>query len=68
MPFITDAEAVRRGHEWFQKHESHVRNVVMCRSRAAQTVAPSGSDRGKPELWKDIHWLWFYWLTGRDLD
>ncbi|MBK8467848.1 MAG: hypothetical protein IPL32_18710 [Chloracidobacterium sp.] len=64
-PDQRDQMAIQNGEEWFLKHEPHVRNVVLCRSRSASHIEPTGSDKERPELWKDIHWLWFFMKTGR---
>lgn len=34
-----------------------------AKQRSAPEIEPSGSDRLHPELWKDIHWAWYF---GRD--
>lgn len=41
---------------WYAEHRLHVN--AMLREHGPQ-VEPTGSDAGRPELWKDLHWRWF---------
>lgn len=41
---------------WFVLHHRHVAKLL---EEEGPAVAPSGSDIGRPELWKAIHWRWF---------
>lgn len=45
-----------RAKEWKLKHEDHVSKLL---SHERLGYEPSGSDCGKPELWKGGHWHWF---------
>lgn len=53
-------EIVLRSAEWADNHWEHVTRLI---ESATACVAPSGSDLNHPELWKAIHWLWF-WSQG----
>lgn len=44
---------------WFHDHSYHVAGLVKDKGA---NVAPVGSDLFRPELWKDIHWRWFFSL------
>ena len=48
-------EQIDRAMAWWEAHESHVGRLI-AGTRAA--YPPSGSDKSRPELWKDAHWLW----------
>lgn len=48
-----------KAKNWFSCHEKHVKTLIKESSFA---VCPSGSDMYKPELWKSIHWNWFFAL------
>lgn len=48
-----------RAQEWFKKHESHVCKLITGKHDIPE-IEPSGSDAARPELWKDIHWAWFF--------
>ncbi len=41
---------------WYE-HKRHVNGLMDDR---VPSVAPSGSDMNHPELWKPIHWNWFF--------
>jgi uncharacterized protein with PIN domain len=47
---------VTRAIEWRVRHRKHVDNIA---KEASGSYSPSGSDLGKPELWKGSHWRWF---------
>lgn len=38
----------------------HKRHVRVLTHKEENAVAPSGSDMFKPELWKGIHWKWYF--------
>lgn len=41
---------------FMSEHREHVKALI----RAAEySYPPSGSDRFKPELWKEAHWKWY---------
>lgn len=46
----------RRAREWYAAHRIHVN--AMLRETGPQ-VEPTGSDAGRPDLWKPMHWRWF---------
>lgn len=46
-----------RAKSFINKNSGHVNWLMNDR---APSVAPSGSDLNHPELWKDIHWNWFF--------
>jgi hypothetical protein len=57
---MTITEALERGDKWFAEHRDHVFKVLAERGKESPTIMPSGSDLGRPELWKDIHWAWYF--------
>lgn len=52
------AECTERALAWGVKHLDHVAKLRL--SEIEYTYPPSGSDCGKPELWKGGSWNWFY--------
>lgn len=36
-------------------------------NKKTPSIAPSGSDMFHPELWKDIHWSWFFKYVNDDI-
>lgn len=42
--------------DWYEDHEAHIKKLV---KGSSVIMEPMGSDVGRPELWKDIHWRWF---------
>lgn len=50
---------------WWSKYS----DCVEERMKEAKTdqVAPSGSDLFRPELWKGIHWRWFFRWQNMDV-
>jgi len=53
--------ALDRGAAWLAKNRTHVEQLVdYHRVGNTPAVKPTGSDLGRPELWKDIHWLWYF--------
>jgi hypothetical protein len=51
-----------RANAWYDKHKPHVESLL---HEEKQSYPPSGSDCGKPELWKAGHWRWFFKLGNR---
>ena len=45
-----------RARAWYREHRQHVNRMLVDHG---PQIEPSGSDAGRPELWKDIHWRWF---------
>lgn len=57
-------EVYEKAFTWNHDHADHVANLVYEKGPA---VAPSGSDVFRPELWKGIHWRWFFELNNQPL-
>lgn len=53
-------EALNKGEAWLADHKEHVQRITFSRTSSKQVVQPSGEDLRRPELWKDIHWNWFF--------
>lgn len=52
--------------KWYNNHEEHVDTMIEeILGKQMKGVPPSGSDLYNPELWKDIHWKWFFLGDGR---
>ena len=51
MGYMTTAK------EWYDKHTEHVDKL---RESTKLSVRPSLEDFYHPELWKNIHWNWFF--------
>ena len=49
-------ELYNKAFTFTHDHTDTVENMV---KNCEYSVAPSGSDMFRPELWKDIHWVWF---------
>lgn len=45
---------------WYTEHENHVDQMLELLGVRTKGIRPSGSDMFRPELWKDIHWKWFF--------
>lgn len=50
-----------KAHSFLHDHSDHVHNLF---DKKTPSVAPSGSDMFHPELWKGIHWVWFFTSLG----
>lgn len=48
-----------KAHQWYTAHSEHVQNLLK-NSFGKKGVEPTGSDASHPELWKAIHWIWFF--------
>lgn len=46
--------------KWCNDHTEHVNTLI---DSAKEAIPPSGSDLFRPELWKGIHWLWYWFFT-----
>lgn len=58
---LTDQEKLQinnSANHFYARHEKHVDAIRKAAEGAS--VAPSGSDLFRPELWKAIHWNWFF--------
>jgi hypothetical protein len=49
-------------NEWYSGHSKHVERLLQEESTS---YPPSGSDCGKPELWKSGHWRWHFKLGNK---
>lgn len=50
-------EIEQKAKAWLQNHSNH---VALISDLSENAVSPSGSDMFRPELWKGIHWNWFF--------
>lgn len=60
---MSDMEQVLdRGEAWYREHRTHVQKLLKNAfdSRNPVSIKPTGSDLHRPELWKTIHWRWFF--------
>lgn len=56
--------ALALGTAWYAEHKAHVDKMMAGpRWNKLPAVAPSGGDKLRPELWKDIHWKWWVSLS-----
>jgi hypothetical protein len=49
-------------YQWYTHHRPHVETLI---GEEHTAYPPSGSDCGRPELWKASHWRWFFKLGDR---
>jgi hypothetical protein len=59
FPFEDKFKWTQRASGWYAKHRLHVETLMDDEHTSYQ---PSGSDCGKPELWKPGHWRWYFKL------
>ena len=59
FPFDDQITWGARANVWYKAHRLHVETLVF---EEKESYPPSGSDCGKPELWKAGHWHWFFKL------
>ena len=60
----TQRSALELGTAWYNDHKAHVDKLTAGRRwDKLPAVAPSGADKLRPELWKDIHWKWWVSLS-----
>lgn len=52
------AEIKDKALSWYEQHKDHV--DMISEGAVTDKISPSGSDLFRPELWKGIHWLWFF--------
>jgi len=50
-------EQIEKAYKWNDKHERHVTKLM---SESKGLCAPLEEDMGSPELWKPMHWRWFF--------
>ena len=51
-------EVEHLGNQFYARHTNHVDSIR--KAKGELSVAPSGSDIFHPDLWKAIHWNWFF--------
>lgn len=69
MKYDYTKEDVDRGWAWYDKHAQHVLEICQDSSmRDEKEFQMSGSDIGKPELWKPQGWRWFMRTYERSLE
>ena len=61
---LEQQEIQHLGEEFLSAHKEHVASICADKENA---VAPSGSDLFKPELWKAIHWNWYFETFGKPM-
>jgi hypothetical protein len=59
FPAEDQLEWYRCAMAWYNAHKAHIETLI---SEGTESFYPSGSDCGKPELWKPGHWRWFFKL------
>lgn len=50
-------EVYNKAWTFIHDHSEYVSKMLIMDT---PSVAPSGSDMFKPELWKEIHWSWYF--------
>jgi hypothetical protein len=55
--FIEQQEIKKSAEQFLTAHTDHVARIIQ---ESKPAIAPSGSDLFRPELWKGIHWNWFF--------
>lgn len=43
--------------KWYCEHRQHVESL---RKESSNAIYPGVEDCGHPELWKGIHWNWYF--------
>jgi hypothetical protein len=56
---------ITQAKEWRKEHREHVKKLA---GAALHSIAPCGSDRFHPELWKGAHWCWLYGAEAGRID
>lgn len=46
----------RAARIWYKRHRRHVNDMLREHGPEGE---PTGSDAGRPDLWKPMHWRWF---------
>lgn len=54
---MNNLEYASNAYNWYEKHDKHVEKLL---SVAKNSVKPSREDLNHPELWKPMHWKWFF--------
>jgi hypothetical protein len=57
FPFDDQDVWRERASIWYAQHRLHVETLMF---EEKGSYPPSGSDCGKPELWKAGHWRWYF--------
>lgn len=63
LPNLRTMLLIAIGNEWYNKHTEHVNKLVQ---NVTISVPPSGVDVLSPELWKPMHWRWFFDVLAQD--
>lgn len=48
-----------KAEAFYRIHEKYV-DLLVEQAKRYKGVPPSGSDIFNPEVWKDIHWKWYF--------
>lgn len=48
---------IEKAYEWYENHKEHVEKII---EEGDNSIKPSKEDIEHPELWKGIHWSWFF--------
>ena len=48
-------QCIEAARMWWGDHKRHVGALIR---NASSAYPPTGTDRYRPELWKDSHWAW----------
>ncbi len=51
---------IEAGEAWYAERAAHVDRMIATDNDIIPAIEPAGSDALHPELWKDIHWVWFF--------
>lgn len=62
FPILDQAIWNDKAMVWYTNHQSHVESLIF---EEKESYPPSGSDCGKPELWKGGHWRWYFKLGNK---
>jgi len=54
---MSKLEYASEAYAWYEKHDKHVEKLL---EGISKSVKPSKEDINHPELWKGIHWRWFF--------
>lgn len=57
FPVERQYEWTVRADNWYEAHREHIDALIPTEK---DSYPPSGSDCGRPELWKAGHWRWFF--------
>lgn len=57
FPSEDQTKWIMKASVWFHEHTEHVKKLM---GEETLAYSPSGSDCGRPELWKAGHWRWYF--------